>query len=218
MNTIDNPQIHDNRKYVYNADLYTRAEFPVIAQWVPEAASVIDLGCGNGALMEYLIQQKQVVAQGLEISPTGVAAGQARGLRIRLAQIDKVDSYASYANAQFDYAICNVTLQMVLYPEVLLEQMKRIAKHVIVSFPNFAYIGNRFDLLVHGVMPRDMLYGYTWYNTGHIHQLSIRDFKMWSAAHGLQIIEAQYLGRLISIARVRPNLLARVSVFLCQKQ
>lgn len=218
MSTIDNPQIHDNRQYTYTEDLYMRAEFSIIAEWIPEGSRVIDLGCGNGALMEYLIEQKHVVAEGVDVSPSGVAAGRRRNLTIAQGEIDKAASYTAYADEQFDYAICNVTLQMVLYPEVLLEQMKRIARHSILSFPNFAYIGNRWDLLAHGVMPRPMLYGYTWYNTGHIHQLSIQDFKSWSADHGLQIVKARHLGGLISIARVCPNLLARVSVFLCQKQ
>lgn len=218
MNTIDNPQLHDNRHYVYYGDLYTRAEFPIIASFIPEGATVIDLGCGNGALMAYLMQQKHVTAEGMDISPSGVAVANSRSLSVVRGEIDKKDSYALYADEQFDYAVCNVTLQMVLYPEILLEQMKRIAKHVIVSFPNFAYIGNRLDLLVHGVMPRPMLYGYAWYNTGHIHQLTIADFLAWSKMNGLSIARAQYVGGFKGLARVSPNLLAKVAIFLCEKK
>ena len=218
MNTIDNPHLNDNREYVYTDNVYMRAEFAHIANWIPEGSRIIDLGCGNGALMEYLIQKKHVTAEGMEISASGVAAGKARNLTIALAEIDKAESFGAYTDEQFDYAICNVTLQMVLYPEVLLQQMKRIAKYTILSFPNFAYIGNRYDLLVHGVMPRPMLYGYTWYNTGHIHQLSVQDFKTWTAANGVQILDNRQLGGLISIVRICPNLFARVSLFLCQKQ
>ncbi len=217
MNTIDNPQMHDNRKYVYTTDLYTRAEFTVIAQWVPEAASVIDLGCGNGALMEYLIQHNHVTALGMEISPSGVAAGVQRGLSVVAGEIDTLESYAQYHDEQFDYAICNVTLQMVMYPEILLQQMKRIAKRIIISFPNFAYVGNRFDLLMHGVMPRPMLYGYAWYNTGHIHQLSVKDFREWCKQNNLSVARAEYLGGARSWSRISPNLLSKVALFVCEK-
>lgn len=218
MRNIDNSKHNDNRRYVYTDEVYMRAEYPFIANWITDSARVIDLGCGNGALMHYLQEKKHVHIEGVDSSPTGVRTGLRQGLSLSLGQIDDEATYLPYRDKYFDYAICNVTVQMVMYPEVLLTQMVRIAKQVIVSFPNFAYVENRLDLLLRGVMPRPMLYGYTWYNTGHIHQLSVNDFKAWATRNNVKILDAAYLGGLGAASHVCPNLLARVAIFLCEEK
>jgi methionine biosynthesis protein MetW len=121
-------------------------------------------------------------------------------------------------DASFDYAICNVTLQMVMYPEVTLREMKRIAQCQIISFPNFAFLLNRLELLLLGRMPRRMLSGYSWYNTGHIHQFSIRDFLVLSKESGLAITDAVYQSRLGGICRFWPNLLAQTAIMKLRRQ
>lgn len=134
----------------------------------------MDLGCGNGSLIHQLTEERGCRCSGVELSESGVQTCREKGLDVRQGRIDAA---LPFEDDSFDVAACNVTIQMVLYPEVLLQEMKRIAKHQIISFPNFAYFKNRLDLLLNGRMPRQLLFGYTWYSTGHIHQLSLRDMQ-----------------------------------------
>jgi methionine biosynthesis protein MetW len=120
-------------------------------------------------------------------------------------------------NKQFDYAICNVTIQMVMYPEVLLSEMKRISHYQIISFPNFANWRNRLDLLLKGRMPKPMLFGYDWYNTGHIHQLSLKDFLDLAEKYDLTVCRQIHIGICGWIGYIRnwnSNLFSTISVYL----
>lgn len=167
--------MNDNRNYNYTAAAHEkRPEYPIIKDWIPEGSRVVDLGCGNGSLIQQLTEEKSCHCAGVELSESGVRACLEKGLDVRQGPIDTT---LPFEDDSFDVAVCNVTVQMVLYPEVLLQEMKRIAKYQIISFPNFAYFKNRLDLLLNGRMPRQLLFGYTWYNTGHIHQLSLRDMQ-----------------------------------------
>ncbi len=219
MKFIDNPNVNDNRRYLYNKDFYFREEFSIINNWINEGTKVIDLGCGNGALMKFILDRKNVDIEGIESSVSGIEVCKSFGLKAFRGEIDKIEIYSEYLDKQFDYAVCNVTLQMVMYPEVLLKEMTRIAKYLIISFPNFAYIGNRFDLLLRGRMPRPMLHGYSWYNTGHIHQLSFNDFIIYCRDNGITIINQKNLGCFGKIADVLlPNILSKATIFLCKSK
>lgn len=180
---------------------------------------MIDLGCGNGALLNRLTKEKSVSAKGIELSPTGVEVCKAAGLDVQTGSIDQA---LPFSDNSFDYAICNVTIQMVLYPEVLLSEMKRIAKHQVISFPNFAFYKNRFDLLFNGRMPLNGLFGYNWFDTGHIHQLSIKDFELLvKRVGGLEIIEKRSVnsGSPVKNLLIKnfPNLFEQIPVFLLRK-
>jgi len=214
---IDDPANNDNRNYHYGEDFYDRHEFSTIKEWTMNNSKIIDLGCGNGALMNYLKKTTSDII-GIEISPSGVEQCLKNGLKTICAAIDNQLTYTSYLDNQFDYAICNVTMQMVDYPEVLIQEMKRISKYQIISFPNFAYLENRLDLLFNGVMPRKMLYGYKWYSTGHIHQFSIVDFKNFCKENGIEIIKRRDYGCFSFVSQFFwPNLLSKESMFLCKK-
>ncbi len=216
---IDKPEQNDNRCYDFsNEGFYTRAEFPIITDWLKDGNKVIDLGCGNGSLMKYLKERKNIEIEGIEIAQSGVDFCLNNGLKARQGEIDKAETYTGYADSQFDVAVCNVTLQMVQYPEILLKEMMRISKYQIISFPNFAYFENRLDLLFNGVMPRPMLHKYTWFNTGHIHQLSIRDFKTFCKNNRIKILQVKHLGCFRRIADlIWPNFFSKESIFLCEK-
>jgi methionine biosynthesis protein MetW len=172
---IDNPGLNDNRKYDYSSSEHQfRDEYPIIVEIIPKHSTVVDFGCGNGSLLELLISEKSVNGIGYEISESGIDACSKKGIK---AVCTSIDQYHEELQAkQFDYAICNVTLQMVLYPEILLREMIRVSKYQIISFPNFAFYKNRLDMLIHGRMPRPMLFDYRWNSTGHIHQFSSADF------------------------------------------
>jgi methionine biosynthesis protein MetW len=209
----------DNRQYRYEATgFYIRPEYSVIERWIPEGSRIIDLGCGNGSLMQYLITRKMVVAEGIERAASGVAFCGQNGLKARRADIDVHETYANYARDVFDFAICNVTLHMVMYPEILIEQMARIARYLVLSFPNFGHVLNRFEMLVTGRMPRPQLFGYHWFNTGQIHQLGLRDFADFCHRCSLEIVHQQHMGRPQPLARLAPSLFSRTSIYLCRKR
>lgn len=172
---IDDPAINDNRSYDFAlAPDGGRKEFNIITELIPNNSTVIDLGCGNGTLLQQLQKNRSAVVRGIELSSSGVEICQKKGLDVIQGRIDE---RLPFPDNSFQYAICNVTIQMVLYPEVLLREMKRIARYQIVSFPNFAFYRNRLQFMTHGAMPTAMLFGYRWFNTGHIHQLSLLDFR-----------------------------------------
>lgn len=171
---INSPKYNDNRKYDYSfTENEERNEYQRIVDLISPNSKVIDLGCGNGSLLNLLKEKKNIQEYGMEISKSGVEVCRKKGLNVVQGSIDEELNIADNA---FDYAICNVTIQMVNYPEILLKEMKRISKRQIISFPNFGFYKNRFDLLLNGRMPKPMLFGYSWYSTGHLHQLSIKDF------------------------------------------
>ena len=174
IDVLDNPTFNDNRNYNYSGfDSVERKEYGVISDWIEPNSSVIDLACGNGTLLEKLVKDKNISGKGVELSDSGIDICRAKNLDVQKGSIDQT---LPFNDNTFDYAICNVTIQMVMYPEILLSEMKRISKFQIISFPNFGHYKNRVDLTLNGKMPRPMLFGYKWYSTGHIHQVSIKDF------------------------------------------
>ncbi|MBL7057786.1 methyltransferase domain-containing protein [Patescibacteria group bacterium] len=214
----DDPIKNDNRKYNFvDSGFYFRAEFPVICEWIIDGSKIIDLGCGDGSLMKYLSERKKIEIEGIDVSETGVEICKKNNLKAFVGEIDKQETYKKYSNNQFDYAICNVTIQMVMYPDVLVREMKRIAKNLIISFPNFAYFGNRLDLLFNGCMPKPMLHSYEWYNTGHIHQLSLFDFEKYCREEAfLKITRKYHLGCFRFFANISsPNFFSKETIYLC---
>ena len=208
--------MRDNRNYIWdNEEVSIRSEYSYIDKWIPNNAKVIDLGCGNGSLLYILKEKKNIYEFGIEISESGVRICKKRGLNVRLGRIDI--ELIDIPNNYFDYAICNVTLQMVMYPEITLKEMKRVAKYQIISFPNFAFFPNRLELLIKGRMPRRLLYGYNWHNTGHIHQFSVKDFKKTITSFRLNIMDCVYLRRFGKLKNIFPNLFASEAIFLLEK-
>lgn len=219
--TIDDPRTNDNRNYDYSRHPDgERYEYRIIANMISPGSRVLDLGCGNGALLDLLKKEKQIIEEGLEISESGVALCQQKGLRVRVGRIDEA---LPFDTDSFDYAICNVTIQMVMYPEILLREMKRVARYQIISFPNFGFWRNRLDLLINGRMPRPMLFGYSWYNTGHVHQLSFSDFeRLVAEVGGLSVLQKEYdrpsdaLRRTVSA--LFPDLFHLLGIYLLEKK
>lgn len=218
---INSPEYNDNRNYDYSGvESEERREYAVIESFIEGTASLIDLGCGNGSLLHLLVQKgKCGRAVGIEISESGVEISKKKGIDARLGRIDEP---LPFADEEFDYAVCNVTIQMVMYPEILLREMKRISKKQIISFPNFGFYKNRIDLLMKGRMPKPVLFGYSWYSTGHIHQLSIADFKeIVDHTGGLEIEKFSTVwpgGSLKdTLTGMFPNLFCLLPVFLLRK-
>ena len=213
---MDNPNFDDNRNYVYKTDIpQIRAEYPYISDLIPQGVKVIDLGCGAGDLLHFISQKKKIVSSGLEISKTGVSVCRQRGIECVNASLDDP---LPFENDSFDVAICNVTFQMVNYPERVIREMSRVGKKLIISIPNFAFISNRLELLFHGRMPRKMLFGYEWFNTGHIHQMSLKDMKeLINRTRTLRInkvIPVRTGSKIINLlGPLNPNLFHHISIF-----
>lgn len=182
-----------------------RKEYKIIVDWVKEGSSVIDLGCGDGTLLS-LLESKNVYGYGLDISTEYIGYCELKRITALQKPIDKLETYKNIKSNVYDFAICNVTLQMVNDPITLLSEMFRISKNQIISFPNFAKWNNRFELLFKGVMPKHMLGGYNWYDTGHIHQLSIKDFEDYIKDR--TIVKKHFLP-----SRVFPNLLTHTAIY-----
>lgn len=218
---LDHPNHNDNRNYNYSTfPDQERSEYATIIDLIPRNASVVDLGCGNGALLSRLIEQKNVRGEGMDLSESGVEICRKRGISARVGSIDRTLPYNDNA---FEYAVCNVTIQMVMYPEVLLREMKRVAQYQVVSFPNFAFWRNRVDLLVNGRMPQRMLFDYHWYSTGHIHQLSFIDFhELVAHIGGLHIVTQRLEHSSNPVKNILmqkfPNLFQMLGIFLLEKK
>jgi methionine biosynthesis protein MetW len=151
-----------------------REDFREILRLVRPGSRVLDVGCGEGELLELLERDKEVDGRGVETSPEGVSACLARGLAVVQGDADSDLDY--FPADAFDYAILSQTLQQVQRPKHVLAELMRISERAIVSFPNFGHWRNRFDLMVHGHMPMTRALPDPWWSTGNIHLCTVRDF------------------------------------------
>jgi methionine biosynthesis protein MetW len=151
-----------------------RIDLQVITGFVTPGARVLDVGCGDGALLQLLEDQKGVDGRGVELSQKGVNLAEARGLSV--VQGDADHDLATYPDEGFDFVILSQTLQATHNPRVVLEQLLRIGRKVIVSFPNFGNWRIRAQFLFGGHMPVTENLPYSWYDTPNIHFFTIRDF------------------------------------------
>jgi methionine biosynthesis protein MetW len=192
------------------SDAGQRIDLRVVAELVAENSLVLDLGCGDGTLLQMLTDHKNVVGRGVEISNEGMRECVAKGLPVDHADID--EGLGDYPDGLFDYVILSQTLQTVHRPALVIDEMLRVGRVGIISFPNFGHWYVRCRLLLTGRMPKSPTLPYEWYNTPNIHLLTIADFHDMCAARGLTINRAIYLndGRNV---RLFPNLLAKIAVF-----
>ena len=167
-----------------------RPDLAIIADAVPSSARVLDVGCGDGELMEAL-RAKGVDARGLEIDPANVTAAIARGQSV--VQGDANRDLADYPDNAFDYAILSQTLQTTERPDLVVGELLRIAPRAFVSFPNFAHWRVRLALLWGGRMPVTRLLPVAWYETPNIHHVTVSDFRDLIGAKGIGVEAAWYL-------------------------
>jgi methionine biosynthesis protein MetW len=151
-----------------------RADFSEILRLVRPGSRVLDVGCGEGALLELLAGEKGCDGRGLEISTAGVAACLARGLAVVQGDADR--DLAAYPSHAFDYAILSQTLQATVAPKEVLSELLRIADRAVVSFPNFGHWRMRLSLLTRGRMPETRALPHTWWSTPNIHMCTLLDF------------------------------------------
>ncbi|WP_319775755.1 methionine biosynthesis protein MetW [Breoghania sp.] len=198
----------------------TRVDHKVIAELVKANSRVLDVGCGDGALLQLLATTKGADARGIEISHAGVNSCVARGLSV--IQGDADEDLPAYPDGSFDYVILSQTLQATWDPKEVVSHLLRIGGHVIVSFPNFGYWQNRLHLLFKGRMPVTDYLPYSWYDTPNIHFCTIRDFVELTRELGCTVEQAVALnGNGQQIPLKAPwwlwNLIGEQAVFLLRK-
>ncbi|CAK0760860.1 Methionine biosynthesis protein MetW [Azospirillaceae bacterium] len=170
-----------------------RVDLKVVAGMVQPGSRVLDVGCGDGALLDYLAKNKQVDGRGIELSMDGVHVCVRNGLSVIQGDADAdLKDYPSWA---FDYVILSQTLQAMRAPREVLLNLVRIGKHAIVSFPNFGYWRVRLWLLASGRMPVTKQLGYEWWETPNIHVCTILDFVDLCHDIGVEIERGVILNR-----------------------
>ncbi|MCA3254291.1 MAG: methionine biosynthesis protein MetW [Alphaproteobacteria bacterium] len=192
-----------------------RRDLRVIADMVPAGSRVLDVGCGDGALMAALRDEKGVEARGIELAAGDVAAAVARGLSV--VQGDADTDLGDYPADAFDVVILSQTLQATREPAKVLDELLRIGRRAIVSFPNFGHWRVRLSILLGGRMPMTAALPVEWYETPNIHLCSIDDFRALAASRGAAIDGARFLSRSRPVSAVFANLLAEQAVFLLRR-
>ena len=155
-----------------------KPEFKIISTLIKKGSHVLDIGCGDGILMEYLRDEKKVNIRGIEISKSKVQNCIAKGLTIIEGNAEK--DLKQFPDNSFDYVVLSQTLQAFLNPENVIQELLRIGKQAIVTIPNFGYWKIRLYLLFKGTMPVTKTLPEEWYNTPNIHLCTIKDFVLFS--------------------------------------
>ena len=197
-----------------------RVDLQLIADMVLPGSRVLDIGCGDGALLDYLVHVKQVDGRGMELSQAGVNACVTHGLPV--IQGDADTDLSNYPDDAFDYVILSQTLQATRDPRQVMEQLVRVGRAVIVSFPNFGHWRARWHLMWRGRMPETRGMPLKWYNTPNIHFCTIRDFVELCQEMSLTIERAMALDDRGQASRVAglwlANLFGEQGMFLLRRR
>jgi methionine biosynthesis protein MetW len=186
-------------------------DYQVILQWIGPGASVLDLGCGDGELLDLLVRERGARAQGIEINEQAIYRCVARGLSVFHEDIDH--GLTGFGERSFDYVILNQSLQQVKQLDAVLHEALRVGRQVIVGFPNFAHYRARSQMFFLGKTPVTPALPYQWHDTPNLHFLSIVDFISYCRARKISIDKTAWIGRTRRVV-VLPNLFALTGLFL----
>ena len=193
-----------------------RPDLQEIADLIAPSTKVLDLGCGDGQLLDYLIRNKRVRGRGIELSEEGVLACVRRGLSVRQGNLQ--EGLADYPAASMDYVVLSQTLPFLDDPERVVQEMLRVGKRAIVSLPNWGHWRCRFELLLTGRIPQAQDLGQPWYAAPRWQALTITDFAAFCERIGVAIVAEVYLGtgRRVHVGRFK-NLLATTAIFILER-
>jgi methionine biosynthesis protein MetW len=195
-------------------EILGRSDYAIIGDLVEPKTNVLDLGCGEGELLQWLAEHKGVAARGIEINGARVQRAIARGVSVYQGDID--EGLADYPDHAFDYVILSLTLQETRNPLQVLSEMLRVGRHAIVTFPNFGHWRVRLAHLCSGRAPKTRLFPYGWYNSPNIHFFTVLDFEDLVKAEGWTVERRIFLAG-GHIGTLLANLMAEVAVFLIRK-
>ncbi|HEX4504687.1 MAG TPA: methionine biosynthesis protein MetW [Alphaproteobacteria bacterium] len=198
-----------------------REDLKLIADMIRPDTSALDVGSGDGELLDHLVHEKGVDGHGLELDPDGVHQSLAHGLSV--IQGDANTDLAEYADNAFDYVILSKTLQAMTDPRAVLEHLVRIGRHAVVSFENYGHWRTRASLMLRGRSPIDRDRPQHWWETSNIHPCTIADFLLLTEALDIEIEESVVLGlggRVVRSKRPAPsaNLFGEQAVFLLKRR
>jgi methionine biosynthesis protein MetW len=188
-----------------------RPDLEAIVRWVPQGARVLDLGCGDGALLSHLWQARQAPGYGVEIEDKQVVACVANDVNV--IQADLESGLSLFTDGSFDCVILSQTLQAMRHQEAILREMLRVGREAIVSFPNFGHWSARLQVLL-GRMPVSDTLPYEWYETPNLHHCTITDFEDLCRRMGIRIRERLVLHKGGPVTAL-PNLLGSLAVYRC---
>jgi len=191
-----------------------KLDHKVIYDLIESGAKVLDLGCGNGDLLDLLVRGKKIKAQGVELSNDAIHACVEKGLSVFHSDIDSGLPY--YPNQSFDYVILNQSLQEVKKVETVIEESLRVGKKVIVGFPNFAYFHDRLLLFFGGKAPVSPSLPHEWYRTPNLRFLSVKDFRKFCVQKSYKVLKSRFLGKKTLVWGL-PNLFAANAIFVITK-
>ncbi|MDD2776911.1 MAG: methionine biosynthesis protein MetW [Gallionella sp.] len=190
-----------------------RPDFAAIAAWIPPGASVLDLGCGDGSLLRFLQETRQVRGYGVEIRDLDIVSCIANGVNVIQNDLDA--GLSDFEDNRFDFVIVSQTLQATLHTEALIQEVLRVGRQGIVSFPNFAYWKNRLNVLF-GNMPVSSELPYQWFDTPNVHLCTLNDFESFCQDHHIAVLERQVITGTKQI-NMLPNLLGSTAVYRFQR-
>ncbi len=192
-----------------------RYDHRVIGSMVSQGAVVLDVGCGDGDLLEYLVKKKDVKGSGVEISEQAIYSCVEKGLSVSHGDIDS--GLREYPDRFFDYVIFNQTMQQVQRPLEAINEALRIGKKLIVGFPNFCYLPARLQIFFSGHVPVTPSLPYSWYDTPNRHFLSIRDFEEFCRRQKIKVEKKFFIsnGRQVKFI---PNVFAQNGIFQISRQ
>ena len=190
--------------------VYGRRDFAIIGELIEPGTRVLDLGCGEGELLAWLKENKQVDGRGVEMEGARVQKAISRGASVY--QGDLESAVEDYPDQAFDYVILSQTLQETRYPLRVLTGMLRVGKCAVVAFPNFGHYSVRLATLFSGGAPRTDLFPYDWYDSPNIHFLTVIDFEALAHKQGWKVERRIFVAGERQVTWL-PNLMAEIAVF-----
>jgi methionine biosynthesis protein MetW len=186
-----------------------RPDFAAIAGWIQVGSSVLDLGCGDGTLLRYLKETRNITGYGVEIDDDSILACVKNGVNV--VQSDLERGLSGFEDNSFDYVVLSQTLQAMKNSEIIMREMLRVGREGIVTFPNFGYWKNRIEVLK-GRMPVSENLPYEWFDTPNVHLCAIADFERFCTERDIRVLERKVLtqGQPVNLM---PNLLGALAVY-----